>query len=86
MEWAGLVRLDRNTFVTLGNLGSKAALVALLGLAATVTLIARKVKGAILFGILIAAVAGVALGICSLRATRYPGSIEFDNDRGIELT
>lgn len=23
---------------------------------------------------------------CSLRATRYPGSIKFDNDRGIELT
>lgn len=63
MEWAGLVRLDANTFVTLGNLGSKPTLVALLGLAATVILIARKVKGAILFGILIAAVAGVVLGI-----------------------
>ena len=63
LEWAGLVRLDPNTFVTLGNLGSKPALVALLGLAVTVVLIARRVKGAILFGILIAAVAGVALGI-----------------------
>jgi len=37
------------TLATLGNLGSKPALVALLGLAATVILIARKVKGAILF-------------------------------------
>ncbi len=63
MEWAGLVRLDANTFVTLGNLGSEPTLVALLGLAATVILIARKVKGAILFGILIAAVAGIVLGI-----------------------
>lgn len=42
MEWAGLVRLDPNTFVTLGHLGSKPALVALVGLAATVVLMARK--------------------------------------------
>lgn len=70
LEWAGLVRLDPNTFVTLGNLSSKPALVALLGLAATVILMARKVKGAILFGILIAAVAGVALGV-----VRNPGAV-----------
>ncbi len=70
MEWAGLVRLDANTFVTLGNLGSKPTLVALLGLAATVILIARKVKGAILFGILIAAVAGVVFGI-----VKNPGAV-----------
>jgi adenine/guanine/hypoxanthine permease len=70
LEWAGLVRLDPNTFVTLGHLDSRPALVALLGLAATVILIARKVKGAILAGILIAAVAGVALGI-----VKNPGAI-----------
>ncbi len=70
LEWAGLVRLDPNTFVTLGNLGSKPAIVALLGLAATVILISRKVKGAILFGILIAAVAGVVLGI-----VKNPGAV-----------
>lgn len=70
LEWAGLVRLNANTFVTLGNLGSKPALVALLGLAATVILMARKVKGAILFGILIAAIAGAMLGIVN-----KPGAI-----------
>jgi AGZA family xanthine/uracil permease-like MFS transporter len=70
MEWAGLVRLDANTFVTLGNLGSKPTLVALLGLAATVVLIARKVKAAILFGILIAAVAGLVLGV-----VKNPGAV-----------
>src|SRR4030095_94462 len=70
MEWAGLVRLDANTLVTLGNLGSRPTLVALLGLAATVILIARKVKGAILIGILIAAVAGIGLGI-----VKYPGAV-----------
>jgi AGZA family xanthine/uracil permease-like MFS transporter len=70
LEWAGLVRLNANTFVTLGDLSSKPTLVALLGLAATMILMARKVKGAILFGILIAAVAGVALGI-----VKSPGSV-----------
>ncbi|HSB11094.1 MAG TPA: NCS2 family permease [Blastocatellia bacterium] len=63
LEWAGLVRLDPNTFVTLGNLTARPALVALLGLVATIILIARRVQGAILFGVLIAAVAGVSLGI-----------------------
>ena len=70
LEWAGLVRLNANTFVTLGDLSSKPTLVALLGLAATMILMARRVKGAILFGILIAAVAGVALGI-----VKSPGSV-----------
>lgn len=70
MEWAGFVRLDPGTFVTLGHLGSKPALVALIGLVATAILIALRVKGAILFGILIAAVAGAAGGI-----VRNPGAI-----------
>jgi adenine/guanine/hypoxanthine permease len=70
LEWAGLVRLDPNTFVTLGNLGSKPTLVALLGLIATVILIARQPKGAILFGMLIAAVAGIAVGV-----VKSPGTV-----------
>lgn len=63
LEWAGLVRMDPNTLVTLGYLDSKPALVALLGLIVTVVLIARRVKGAILFGILFAAIVGVPLGV-----------------------
>jgi AGZA family xanthine/uracil permease-like MFS transporter len=70
LEWAGLVRLDPNTFVTLGNFSSKPSVVALLGLAATVILMARKVKGAILIGILIAAIAGAALGV-----VKNPGAV-----------
>jgi len=63
MEWAGLVRLDANTFVALGSLDHKPVLVALLGLLTTIVLIARKVKGAILYGILVAALAGMAMGV-----------------------
>ena len=70
MEWAGIVRLDPNTFVTLGNLSSKPVIVALLGLVTTIILMARGVKGAILIGILAAAVAGVPLGI-----VKNPGAI-----------
>ncbi|HXU37303.1 MAG TPA: NCS2 family permease, partial [Blastocatellia bacterium] len=63
MEWAGLVRLDANTFVALGSFNQKPVLVALLGLLTTVILIARKVRGAILYGILVAALAGMAAGV-----------------------
>lgn len=65
MEWAGLVRLDSNTFVALGSLDRKPVLVALLGLLSTIILIARKVRGAMLYGILVAALAGIAMGVVS---------------------
>ena len=70
LEWAGMVRLDPNTFVTLGHLSSKPAIVALLGLVTTIILMARKVKGAILIGILVAAIAGIPLGVVT-----SPGAI-----------
>lgn len=70
MEWAGLVRLDPNTFVTLGSFNNKPVIVALLGLLATVILIARKVNGAILYGILFAALVSIPLGVVSM-----PGAV-----------
>lgn len=63
MEWAGLVRLDPNTFVALGGFNNKPVIVALLGLIVTVILIARKIKGAILYGILFAALVSIPLGV-----------------------
>jgi AGZA family xanthine/uracil permease-like MFS transporter len=70
MEWAGLVRLNADTLVALGDLSSRPTLVALIGLVATVVLIALRINGAILIGILIAGVAGVLLGI-----VKYPGQV-----------
>jgi AGZA family xanthine/uracil permease-like MFS transporter len=70
LEWAGLVRLDTSTFVALGNLRSAPALVALIGLSVTVILMARKIKGAILLGIIAAAVAGALMGVIKI-----PGAI-----------
>jgi AGZA family xanthine/uracil permease-like MFS transporter len=70
MEWAGFVRLEPNTFVTLGHLASKPAIVALIGLVATILLMARNMKGAILLGIIIAALVGLPLGV-----VRNPGTV-----------
>ncbi|HWP44168.1 MAG TPA: NCS2 family permease, partial [Blastocatellia bacterium] len=85
MEWAGLVRLDPNTFVRLGDLKSPPSLVALLGLVTTIILIARKVKGAILIGIMVSAVAAIPLGvvkapqaIVSLPPSLAPTALQLD--------
>ncbi|MFL6278052.1 MAG: NCS2 family permease [Blastocatellia bacterium] len=63
LEWAGIVRLDANTFVTLGHLESRPALVAFAGLLVTLVLMARGVKGAILIGVVVAALVGIPLGV-----------------------
>jgi AGZA family xanthine/uracil permease-like MFS transporter len=70
MQWAGIVRLHPETLVTLGDLRSEPALVALFGLVVTIALMARRVKGAILFGILAAALIAVPLGV-----VKYPREI-----------
>ena len=70
LEWAGIVRVDANTFVTLGHLDTKPVVVALAGLVVTIILMARKVKGAILLGIVAAAIVGIPLGI-----VKNPGAL-----------
>jgi len=67
---AGIIVSNPATFVTLGdvtNLAENAgAVVALLALILTGVLLALKVKGALLYGILIGAVIGIPLGITTL--------------------
>ena len=63
LEWAGLIVASPGTLVTLGNLHSRADLVAVLALALTAVLMARRVPGAFLWGILAATAIGVPLGI-----------------------
>ena len=70
LKWAGLVKLNVDTLVALGDLGARPTLVALLGLVVTIILMARGVKGAILFGMAAAAVAGVAAGVVD-----WPGKL-----------
>jgi adenine/guanine/hypoxanthine permease len=68
LEWAGLIVGAPGTLVTLGNLHSRAVLLALLGVALTAVLMARRVPGALLWGILATTLVGLPLGI-----VRYQG-------------
>lgn len=84
LRWSGIVVSDQATGVTLGNLESKPVLVAVCGIVITAALMARKVKGAILWGILsttvIALFAGVAkfYGIVSAPPSIAPVFMKFD--------
>ena len=63
LQWAGLIVASPGTLVTLGNLHGRAPLVAVAALALTAILLARKVPGAFLWGILGATLLGAPLGI-----------------------
>jgi AGZA family xanthine/uracil permease-like MFS transporter len=59
LEWAGIVVDDPAAYVTIGNLGSPVALLALFGLLVGSIMIVYQVRGALLYGVLITAVAGL---------------------------
>jgi AGZA family xanthine/uracil permease-like MFS transporter len=63
LQWAGLVVAAPGTLVTLGNLHSRPAVVALVGLGVTASLMARGVTGALLWGIVASAAVGFPLGV-----------------------
>ena len=63
LEYAGIVVPSKATGITLGSLGSKPAMVALVGVAVIVALLALRVPGAILFGIIASTVMAFAVGI-----------------------
>jgi adenine/guanine/hypoxanthine permease len=63
LEWAGIIVGAPGTYVTLGNLQARPALVALAGIVVSAILIARRVRGALLGGILAAAAVGLAAGV-----------------------
>src|SRR5215510_6602535 len=68
LQWAGLVVAAPGTLVTLGDLHNRSALLSLTGLAVTAVMMARRVPGALLWGIVIIAGAGLPLGV-----VRYQG-------------
>ena len=63
LKYAGVIVANPATTVGLGDLTSPPVLVAMLGLLVTGVLLARKVRAAMLVGILVAAAAGWALGL-----------------------
>ncbi len=65
---AGIVAPNAATFVSLGSIGSAPGLIAVFGLAVSSVLLARRVPGAVLYGILAATVLGIVT-----HAPLYPG-------------
>jgi len=63
LQWAGLIVASPGTLVTLGNLHSRAPLVAVAALALTAVLLARKIPGAFLWGMIASTAIGAPLGI-----------------------
>ncbi|TEU00753.1 MAG: NCS2 family permease [Candidatus Stahlbacteria bacterium] len=63
LQWAGVIARSPATGVTLGELTTRHVLLFFIGLIIMFLLLARKVKGAILWGIILTAVIGIPLGI-----------------------
>lgn len=66
MQNAGMIISNDATLVSLGNFGTPAVLVAVLGLALTGVLVSLHMKGALLLGILGATVIGIPFGVTSV--------------------
>jgi len=66
MQNAGLVVKNDAVLVGLGDMGSPAVLVAIIGLVLSGVLLALKVKGALLIGIFTATIIGIPMGVTNL--------------------
>jgi AGZA family xanthine/uracil permease-like MFS transporter len=62
-EWSGLVVSSPGTYIALGDLSSPVVLLSIFGLLATAILMARRIKGAILIGMLLTTALGLILGM-----------------------
>jgi xanthine/uracil/vitamin C permease (AzgA family) len=74
-QWAGIAVDNPATLVQKGNLHSPPVLLALGGLTLTAILIAIRLRGAILIGILATALAGIPLGLTSTTAIEAKGPV-----------
>lgn len=63
LEWAGIIVAAPGTYVTLGSLRSRPTIVALVGILVAAILLARRVRGALLGGMLASAAVGLAAGV-----------------------
>ena len=67
LQWGGLVVASPGTLVTLGSFRSPAALLTVFGLLVTAVLMARRVPGALLAGILSSTVVGLGTGLVTFQ-------------------
>lgn len=66
LQNGGLVQSDPATIIGIGNLGEPAVFLAAVGILITGILLARRVNGAILWGILITTILGIPLGVTAM--------------------
>ena len=76
LEWGGIVVASPGTLVTLGNLKSGPALLTLFGLLAMAVLMARRVQGALLLGMLASTVVGLAAGLVHYQGIVEPAAVD----------
>jgi AGZA family xanthine/uracil permease-like MFS transporter len=67
LEWSGIVVSHKVTYVTLGNLKSAPTLLSVFGLLLIALLLALKIRGAILFGIVATGILGLIVGIIEFK-------------------
>jgi AGZA family xanthine/uracil permease-like MFS transporter len=72
LQWGGIIVASPGTLVTLGNLRSAPTLISLGALALTAVLLARRIPGAFLIGILAAAAAAMPLGLLRIGGVFSP--------------
>ncbi len=77
LRMCGIITADPDTFVKLGNIQSKPVLVSIFGLLVIITLMAHRVKGAMLMGILATGIVALIFGIAKFEGiVSMPSSIE----------
>lgn len=77
LQNAGLIVRSDATLVTLGDIGTPTAILSMLGLVITSILLVKRVKGALLIGIVLTAVIGVPMGVTKFGGfVSAPPSIE----------
>ena len=77
LQNAGLIVRSDATLVTLGDIGTPTAILSILGLVITSILLVKRVKGALLIGIILATVIGVPMGVTKFGGfVSTPPSIE----------
>ena len=77
LQMSGIITKDPATFITRGALDAKPVLLSIFGIAVMLGLLARKVKGAILIGILTAAAVSLIFGVANYEGiVAPPPSIE----------
>ncbi len=72
LQYSGIITRDPATFIKRADLDFKPVLLAIFGILVTLALMARKVKGAILIGILVSAVANLIFGTATFKGVVSP--------------